>query len=654
MLNTRLIYSYKMDHLKKLNGDQIKAVTHTKGPLLIVAGAGAGKTKTIIHRIIHIIKDGVEPNKILAITFTNKAAKEMRERVLKALSSLNTYGDSSPFVSTFHSLGVHILRANGDLINLPKYFSILGRGDSLSLIKEALVQEGHDPKKNEPSKILSKISRQKGEMVTQQEYSEQTGDDYVRVLVSSVWKNYENLLEKNKALDFDDLLLKPVLLLKKYPEILEGYQKRWKYIHIDEYQDTNQVQYELARLLSQSHKNICVVGDADQNIYSWRGANIENILNFGKDYSGAKIVTLEENYRSTQTILSVANTVIKKNINRNDKNLFTKNQSGEAVTIYEAYNEADEARFVARKSLELINDGVSASNIGVLYRANFQSRVLEEAMLSIGTPHQVLGVRFFERKEIKDIISFIRASLNPDSLTDVKRIINTPKRGIGKVTIAKIFSNKKDELSPRIRASVDDFYNTLGRIKIECQKTTVSNLIKFTLSFSGYEKMLKEGSDDDLERLENVRELVTLARKYDKLDKETGIETFLTDVALLQDQDSLEVSSDCVKLMTVHAAKGLEFDYVFVVGLEQDLFPHIGYKTTNDRERAEEERRLFYVAITRARKKLFLTHASVRTIFGSQKLNTPSEFFVDIDDNLIEKEENTTKDTDLLDTTYIF
>jgi len=644
-----------MDHLKELNSAQKEAALHTKGPLLIIAGAGAGKTKTLTHRIVNIIKGGVAPNKILAITFTNKAAKEMRERIYEALKGVaDMHEERGPFVSTFHALGVHILRGHGNLIGLPKHFSILDRSDTLSLIKESLRQEEHDPKKFEPGKLLNAISRQKGELVTQKEYSEHAGDDYGAMLVSGIWKRYENLLRENKALDFDDLLLRPVLLFKDHPEVLKHYQKKWDYIHIDEYQDTNHVQYELARLLSEAHKNICVVGDGDQNIYSWRGANIKNILDFEKDYPGAKVVALEENYRSTQTILSAANTVISKNKLRKEKNLFTKNKEGETISVYESYDEVDESHFVAQKSAELMESGVSASSIGVLYRANFQSRALEEAMLSSGVPYQILGTRFFERKEVKDIISYIRAALNPDSLADIKRIINIPKRSIGKATIAKVFSGKKDELSPRLRASVDEFYNILGRIRIESSRVPVSDLIKFTLRFSGYENMLRAGSEDDLERLENVKELVTLAKKYDKMEPEEGIESFLTDVALLQDQDSLEKSTDSVKLMTVHAAKGLEFDYVFITGLEQDLFPHANYKTGEmEKDRAEEERRLFYVALTRAREKLFLTHAAVRTIFGSQKLNTPSEFFSDIDDDLTDKQEREDDGTELLTSIYL-
>jgi len=455
-------------------------------------------------------------------------------------------------------------------------------------------------------------------------------------------------------LDFDDLLLKTVLLLKKSDTVRNHYQNRWQYIHIDEYQDTNVVQYELSRILAERHGNICVVGDTDQNIYSWRGADIKNMLDFEKDYPGAVVVFLEENYRSTQTILSAANTVIAKNKVRKEKNLFTKNKNGELITVYEAYDEADEARFVSGSIKKLLDKKIASCNIAVLYRANFQSRALEEALLSANTPYQVLGVRFFDRKEVRDIVSFIKAGLNPDSLADIKRIVNVPPRGIGKVTLVKMFAREEGTLSPAMKKRVDDFRNLLSEIGKQATTTHLPELIKFVLQKTGMEEKLRNGTEEEKERLENIRELVTFAVKYQNLTPEEGIEAFLSDVALATDQDELQKDSNAVKLMTVHAAKGLEFKYVFITGLEQDLFPHKSFGTdTQDRGRDEEERRLFYVALTRAEEKLYLSHASLRTIFGSKQINIPSEFFEDIDGSLVEKEEVRGDEEDLLPSIYI-
>ena len=622
---------------------------------MIVAGAGAGKTKTVTHRILHLIGEGIAPQNILAVTFTNKAAKEMLERVYKLISSevdkfsaseltnLPTYQRANfPFISTFHALGVHILKENARLLNIPRHFTILDKSDSLKLVKEAMDKEGIDRKNFEPSMIQNLISREKGNAVTCAEFEAKTETEYIPRIVASVWKHYEEALVREKSLDFDDLLLKTALLLRDSPKIREHYQNIWLYIHIDEYQDTNRVQYLIAKYLAEKYKNICVVGDIDQTIYSWRGADIKNILGFEKDYPEAKIVMLEENYRSTQTILTAANRVIAKNKFRKEKNLFTKNAEGERIGLLEAYDENDEARFVADKSKELIEGrGVSPSEIAVLYRANFQSRALEEAMLNAKVPYQVLGVRFFERKEVKDVIAYLKASLNPDSLSDMKRIINVPPRGLGKVTVLKVFAGQENSLPPATGKKVSDFKKILAGIKEFALKEKPSQTVKHIIRASGLEEELRKGGGEDEERLENLRELVTFATKYDILAKpEEGIEHFLQDAALASDQDELMKDKSAVKLMTVHAAKGLEFEYVFITGLEGDLFPHkklFGRK--EDAREEEEERRLFYVALTRAKKKLYLSYASVRTIFGSKQVNVPSEFIIDIDDELLEKEE---------------
>ncbi len=614
---------------------------HKDGPLLILAGAGAGKTRTISYRILHLIKNGVAPENILAVTFTNKAANEMKERVSKLLKKdfiSNISFEEEPFIKTFHSLGVYILRENFKELNISKYFSILDKNDSQKIIKEIIISLDLDPKQIEPKKILGVISKQKGNFITPFDYESEprSGSDFLSKIISDVWIKYEERLNKEKSLDFDDLLLKTATLLKEKKDILERYQKKWKYIHIDEYQDTNKVQYKIAKLLSGKNKNICVVGDEDQLIYAWRGASIRNILNFEKDFSKSQTILLEENYRSTQNILAAANKVIKKNSLRKDKNLFTKNNAGEKIDLYSAYDEKDEANFIALTAQDLIeNQKIPAQEIAVLYRTNFQSRNLEEAFLNVGVPYQVLGTKFFDRKEIKDIISYIKTSLNSENLIDFKRVVNTPARGIGKVTLAKIFADKEDELSSTIQLKIKNFRSLLIKIKEIALIKEPSILIKFIIQESGLGDKLKSGTEEDLERLSNMKELVSLALKYDKMPIGEGIEKLLEDVALMTDQDKMEKKTNAVKLMTVHASKGLEFDFVFIAGLEDELFPSKMYDKS-DSNQEEEERRLFYVALTRARKKLFLTYTSMRTIFGSRRTNTISEFITDIDDNLIE------------------
>ncbi|OGH65404.1 MAG: hypothetical protein A3B83_04280 [Candidatus Magasanikbacteria bacterium RIFCSPHIGHO2_02_FULL_33_17] len=629
-------------YLNGLNDKQKEAVTQKNGPILILAGAGAGKTKTITHRILHLINNGVSPSSILAVTFTNKSAKEMEERVIKMLSEDEKFhfpitNNEKPFISTFHSLGVYILKENHAELGIPKYFNIFDKNDSKKVIKESIIKIGLDPKQFEPGKIMSVISRQKGDFKSYSKFKETMGNDYFSEIIEKVWSNYEKTLKEEGALDFDDLLLKTALLLKNNESVRNRYQKRWQYVHIDEYQDTNRVQYEISKLLTNKDQNICVVGDADQNIYSWRGADIKNILNFEKDFSNVKTIILEENYRSTQNILSAANDVIKKNKIRKEKNLFTNNAEGEKIHLFSNYTEVQEASGVVNEISELLEKGTNPSEIAVLYRANFQSRVLEEAFLSENIPYQVLGTKFFERKEIKDMISFIKASLNPASLTDIKRVINVPPRGIGEITLLKIFSNKEDELSPKAKEKLDDFRKILEQIKTSCLQDKPSDVIKLIMRTTGLEKKLSDGTDEDKERLDNIKELVTLACKYDYLPMPEGIEKLLENSALASDQDEIDQKNErsAVKLMTVHASKGLEFDYIFITGLEDSLFPSKRNNKQTDEEK-EEERRLFYVALTRARKKIYLSYASIRMIFGSKQMNPPSEFIFDIKDNLIE------------------
>jgi len=611
----------------------------TEGPVLVVAGAGAGKTKTITHRIAHLIEKGVAPENILAVTFTNKAAKEMRERVLNLISNFFSASvpHSLPFVSTFHALGVQIIRENAKPLNLPRHFNIFDKADSRKILKDALSSFGEDPKEH-LEKVQNIISREKGRGVDLEEYMNRGGYDYTGELIKKVWPKYEETLKKESALDFDDLLLKTLRLFKRYPEVLKKYQERFLYIHVDEYQDTNKVQNEIVELLAEKHKNVCVVGDTDQNIYSWRGAEIKNMLHFEKKYPKVKTFFLEQNYRSTKNILAVANEIIKKNNFRIPKKLFTENLEGEKIGLFEGRNEIDEAHFIAMKSKELVSNGVKHDNIAVLYRANFQSRILEEAFLAHNVPYQMIGTKFFERKEVKDVIGFVKASLNSKDMSSFSRIINIPPRGIGKTTVQKIIQGREKELPENTKIKINNFRKMLEDFGKILGKEKPSSAIKYIIKVSGIKNMYETKSEEDLERLENVMELVSLAKKYDIYPDEEGIERFLTDTALVSDQDSLDEQKKGVKLMTVHSSKGLEFDCVFVSGLEEDLFPHKKVYEDKKSEDGEEERRLFYVALTRAGKKLFLTYAQTRTIFGSREMNLPSRFLDDIPEKYVELE----------------
>ena len=632
--------------MSNLNSVQKKAAEYLTGPLLILAGAGAGKTKTLVERIANIVRSGVNPSAILAVTFTNKAAGEMRERVLSTLQNDPTLQrpvthTEMPFVSTFHALGVHIIKENASRLGLPRHFSIFDRSDSKSLIKDILKSEGVDPKQYEPGKILSIISREKGNSVSQAEYADATAHDYFGQIVANTWEKYDREVRRQKALDFDDLLSETAKLLL-IPEVQAHYHNVWKYIHVDEYQDTNTIQYKIAKLLASRCFNLCVVGDIDQNIYSWRGAKIRNILDFERDYPGAEVIILEENYRSTQTILDAANTIIAKNVFRKEKNLFTKNPTGELISLYEGFDEVSEAEFIATKVEGLTSSGVNPEEIAVLYRANFQSRAIEEALVSYGVAYQLLGTKYFERKEVKDVIAYLRAALEPGTIPDFKRAINSPSRGIGKVSLLKILEGKASELPRGTLEKFQQFEGILKKIKIAIETLPPSQTLKYVLQISGIEDDLANGKGEDEERLENVRELVTIAARYDINPGLPGIEEFLTQASLHSDQDDLERPVPGVRLMTIHASKGLEFEYVFITGLEDGLFPHT--RETNGRpknEDDEEERRLFYVAVTRAKKKLFLSYAQVRTIFGSRQVNLPSEFIFDIPDASIVKEEGT-------------
>ncbi len=644
-----------------LNPQQKKAVLHKNGALLILAGAGAGKTRVITHRIADIIREGTPPEKILAVTFTNKAAKEMRERVEKITREqweLSPYDTprTAPFIGTFHALSLHIIKTFHTQANLPKRFSIFDRSDSLKAVKKAIEQAGFDPKELEPRRVLSVMGRAKGDALSVETFKNERTSSYIDEAIAEVWEKYDALLRKEHALDFDDILVRAWRLLKDHTEVRDFFQSAWDYIHVDEYQDTNRVQYELIKLLSENHGNVCAVGDADQNIYSWRGASLKHILNFEKDFPDATLLLLTQNYRSTKTIIQAANDAIAKNIQRKEKELFTENTDGERISLVEHHDETREAQFIASECRVLIERGASPNNIAVLYRANFQSRILEEAFLAFGVPYQVLGTRFFERKEIKDTLSYIRLALNPESTTDLARIMNVPARGIGKVTLAKVVNGGRVTLNAAQEIKVADFFSRIERIRTVLKTRKVSEAVHFVIRESGLLGMYKEGKGEDEERAENLAELVSVATKYDSFESEEGMQLFVEEAMLQSDQDELssELSDqkkqkekekkDGVKLMTIHAAKGLEFNTVFVAGLEEGLFPH--ERDSSDTMDTEEERRLFYVALTRAEQKLYLTYALSRRIFGTRSLNIPSTFVTEIDPALVDV---TVAETNFLD-----
>jgi len=546
-------------------------------------------------------------------------------------------------VSTFHALGVRIIKENAGRLGLSRWFTILDRDESVRMIKRAMKTRGVDPKQYDPKKILGRIGKEKAHLVAASTFADDAGSDFWLRLVANVWLEYERDKTANKALDFDDLLVRAVELLRAHPEVLAHYQKRWQYIHIDEYQDTNTAQLVFSQLLADSHKNICVVGDVDQAIYGWREADFRILLEFEKHYPEATVVTLEENYRSTQTILAAANSVIEKNTLRKEKNLFTRGAEGERIIVSENIDGQGEARRVAKKAQAIIQSGVSPSEIAVLYRANFLSRALEEAFLAMAIPYHLVGTTFYNRKEVKDTLAYIRAAVNKDDVVSFARIANVPRRGIGAATLEKILAGKADSLASGARDKIRAVTNILRDTEKMARELLPSALVKYVLKRSGLAEMWQAEGEEGEERLENARELATLATRYDSTNGEAGaggdgLEKFLEDTALLSDQDSLTRAKDGVRLMTIHAAKGLEFAHVFVVGLEDGLFPHRRSADEGGFAAIEEERRLFYVALTRAKERLYLSHASTRYIFGAPTLQMPSEFLGDIDETLIERE----------------
>ena len=614
-----------MKHLEGLNERQKTAVLATEGPVLIVAGAGAGKTKTIVHRIAHLISQGTPARNILAVTFTNKAAQEMRERVRKLLGDIP---GGAPLATTFHALGARLLREFHTEAGLVRSFAIWDRDDQMRTVKRLVKELGME--EYQPRAVLSSISRRKGEGETYQEL-ERDAAHFRDKAIARLWRAYEGALHEEGAVDFDDLLSKTLTVMQKNPDVLAKLRNRWTHITIDEYQDTNRTQYEMARLLALPLNNLCVVGDGDQNIYSWRGAEMEHILAFDKEFPSVTSVLLEQNYRSTRTILSTANAVIAKNKRRHEKNLFTDNPTGDPIMLYSARNETDEAWFVAQSVQKLMEGGTAPGEIAVLYRENFQSRVLEEALLAFGLNYRVLGTRFFERAEVKDVLSYLRVALNPKSRNDLLRIIAVPPRGIGKTTLEKMLAAGDEPMAGAAGLKVEQFKMSLAKIRHAAETLPASDAVRYATEESGIEKMLSNDKEEGKERLANVQELVNLAVRYDNEECPGGIERLLEEAALQSEQDSMKDERNSLSLMTVHASKGLEFDAVFITGLEQGLFPS---QREGERDE-EEERRLFYVAVTRARKHLYVSHARERMKYGSRDMALPSEFLADIDDRLL-------------------
>jgi DNA helicase-2/ATP-dependent DNA helicase PcrA len=619
-------------YLAHLNPRQREAALAIEGPVSVLAGAGSGKTAVLTARIYHLIRSGVSPDRILAVTFTNKAAREMRERLQAKLGDIPT-----PFVATFHGLGREILETEGRAIGIPRHFTIFDRDDSKAAVRDALKALDIDPKEVPPAGVLARISKAKGAGMTSAEFRERHGRESFRSRIASeVWIRYDEVLRKEKSLDFDDLIALPVRLLSTHEDIRARLQDRWSHLHIDEFQDTNDLQGRLVRLIGGARQNVFVVGDIDQSIYTWRGATIENLLKFEETYPAAQHVVLEHNYRSTATIVGAANGVIEKNRNRKEKRAVTDNDAGEPITISPSRSAEEEAAYVAREAERLIGRGADPESIAVLYRTNFQSRALEEAFLHRGIPYRLLGTRFFDRKEVKDVLAWVRLALDPEREADRMRAVQAPPRGIGKVTLGKMLAGKRDELRAADRSKVEVFERTITELAEAAGTVAPSHLVRLVLEQTGMkEALLKEG-DDGAERLLNIQELAALASRYDATPGKEGVASFLADAALAGDQDELDRAEKNrgVALMTVHAAKGLEFDTVFVTGMEEGLFPHEGMGGDEERDE-EEERRLFYVAMTRAKTRLYLTLARIRRIYGTDYLSEPSSFLRDIEPHLV-------------------
>ncbi len=623
-------------NIDNLNDKQKEAVLYNDGPLLIIAGAGAGKTKTLTTKIAYLIEEKyIAPYNILAITFTNKAAKEMKDRLSLLIGDIS----KKIQVSTFHSFGLKLLRENYNLLGYDRNFVIMDSDDSLTVVKKIIKDFGYDPKVYNPKAIRNKISSCKNEMVSAKAYERFAVSDYEQV-IQKVYEKYEKKLKQNNSVDFDDLLLLPIRLFKEYPDILEKYQDLYQYILIDEYQDTNQAQYILTKMISEKNRRITCVGDDSQSIYSFRGANYKNILNFEKDYPDAKTILLEQNYRSTSTILDAANQVIKNNSQRKDKKLWTNRGTGEKIKYYRAYNERDEALYVVRKIKELVNRNTEYKDIAILYRTNAQSRVVEEELLKENLPYRVVGsFYFYSRKEIKDLIAYLRLIHNPKDNISLLRVINTPKRGIGLKTIENL-TNKADLEGISIYEAIDaskelEFKKIIEKLKAISEELTLTQLIDKVLDSTGMKKELESEQSLEAEvRLENLEEFKSITKAFEEQEGLISLEDFLLEISLVSDVEEYKDDPNRISLMTVHSVKGLEFDHVFVIGMEEAIFPHMNSLMEN--VSLEEERRLCYVAITRAKDDLHLVNARRRTLFGKEQVNPVSRFINEINIDLLE------------------
>lgn len=645
----------KQELLAGLNPKQKEAVLHTEGPLLIMAGAGSGKTRVLTHRIAYLIEEkNVNPWNILAITFTNKAAREMKERV----NSILGQGGEDVWVSTFHSMCVRILRRDVDAIGYDRNFTILDGSDQLTLMKRILKELNIDPKKYDPRSILGAISNAKNELLTPETYAERQGS-FFEEIVARCYDAYQKALRNNQSMDFDDLIMNTIRLFEENEKVLTYYQNKFHYLHVDEYQDTNHAQYTLVNMLAARFRNLCVVGDADQSIYGWRGADMQNILDFEKDYNDATVILLEQNYRSTKSILDAANQVIKNNSNRRDKSLWTDNQAGEQITYYRADSERDEAQFIVSKIKEEIqSNNRSYNDFAVLYRTNAQSRVIEDTLVKSNVPYTMVGGhKFYDRKEIKDIIAYLNIINNPRDGVSFERVINTPKRGIGAASVEKLrsFAAMHDwsmieaaqnidlaNISGKAGRMIGEFGTMITQFQEMVTYLPVTDLVDQVLERTGYLDELKNQRTLEAEsRLENLEEFRTVTQEFDKRNvaqdeeeaPEEKLAVFLNDLALVSDLDDYQEESAQVTLMTLHAAKGLEFPIVFLIGMEEKIFPLS--RSLMEEAELEEERRLAYVGITRAEESLYLTNAFSRTLYGKTQYNQPSRFVAEIDDSLL-------------------
>lgn len=635
-----------LDLLIGLNDAQREVVLQTEGPLLVLAGAGSGKTKALTHRIAYLVSEKkVNPENILAITFTNKAAGEMVERIKKLLAGSRSFG--IPTMGTFHSICARILRKEAHLLGYPQSFVIFDEDDSVKLIKNCLKKLNLADDKVSPKTIKYYISGAKNEFVGPEEYSNYSSG-FRSDIVAQIYKAYQAELRVNDAMDFDDLLLNVVIIFQKFPEVLARYQELWKYILIDEYQDTNKVQYLFAKLLSGKTKNICVVGDDSQSIYGWRGANFQNILDFEKDWPKTKVVKLEQNYRSTKAILEAAQSVIEKNQNRSKKVLWTKNKPGAPLSVYEAANEEDEAGFVCREILNLSGQGTSQKNMAIFYRTNAQSRVLEEQLLRYRIPYKIVGgLRFYERKEIKDILSWLRVASGASDWISFARSLTSPPSGIGVRSIEKVKAGVEDRglkigelltldlekvVGARTASLFEEYFKKIKEIEKSSEKSLKEGIRK-AIEVSGQKEFLSDGTFQNEERLENLKELLSVAEEYERLKPNLTLPDFLEEVALISDIDNYQEDTEGVTLMTLHTAKGLEYPVVFIVGLEENIFPHS--RSLFEPAELEEERRLFYVGLTRAMERCYLVYSRSRLYFGSISTNSPSRFITEIPESLL-------------------